>query len=92
MPDYKTDQDWLMSELEQKQQDVARREIEDAIAGINGELRSTIVKFMRMAKAELIDIHASECFARWKAGYRAQKPGAIKMLEMARQSKEPLDL
>jgi hypothetical protein len=89
MSDYKTDQDWLMGELELKQQDLERKEIDETIAGIDSGLRRAIVGFMRMARKELAEVHASECFARWEIGYRAQRPRAIQILDWARQAKDP---
>ena len=85
MSDYKTDQDWLMRELEDKQREIERGDLEDIVAGIDSTLRRTIVRVMRVARPELSHVHASECFARWKAGYLAQIPGAIRLLDTARQ-------
>lgn len=56
-----------------------------ALAGGNyltADLRSNIVQIMRGNNA-YADMSATDCFNKWKAGYKEQKPGAIKVLTMA---------
>ena len=82
MSDYKTEQDWLMSQIEVQQEQFENQKLTEVIDGIDGDLRSKIVKIMRMNKA-LAKISARECFERWKAGYMEQRTGALKILERA---------
>lgn len=46
------------------------------------DLRTNIVQIMRGNNA-YADMSASDCFVKWKSGYKEQKPGAIKVLTMA---------
>jgi len=90
MSDYRHEQDWFMDELEQSQRYVEKKEIEDTIAEIDRKMRSRIVKHMRlMAPKVFAEVHAKECFERWKAGYRLQKPAAVRILA---DLKEPIDI
>jgi hypothetical protein len=85
MADYRQEQDWLMDDLEASQHFFEQKEIEDTIAGIDRKMRSRIVKHMRLMAPKLFaKVPAKECFERWKAGYRLQKPAAIKILKDVR--------
>jgi hypothetical protein len=89
MSDYRQEQDCLIRELEESQHYLERKEIEDAIAGIDPKMRSRIVKHMRlMAPKVFAKVPAKECFERWKAGYRLQKPAALRILA----DLEPIDI
>lgn len=46
------------------------------------DLKTNIVQIMRGNNA-YADMSASDCFAKWKAGYKEQKAGAVKILTMA---------
>jgi len=90
MSDYRQEQDWLMRDIEDSQRYIERKEIEDTIAGIDQKMRSRIVKHMRlMAPRVFAKVPAKECFERWKAGYRLQKPAALRILA---DLKEPIDI
>lgn len=83
MSDYKTEQDWLMSQIEVQQNQFERRELTEVIDSIDRKLRSRIVAVMRMNKS-LARVSAKECFDRWKAGYLAIRPGAVTVLDRAK--------
>lgn len=85
MPDYKAEQDWLMRDLEQKQRDIDRMDLEEVIAGIDRMLRRNIVELVRNQTSDPVKRTDADCFARWEKAYRTQRPGAIKLLEKARQ-------
>ena len=90
MADYRQGQDWLMRDLQDSQHYIERKETEDIIAGIDRKMRSRIVKHMRlMAPKVFANIPAKDCFERWKAGYRLQKPAALRILA---DLKEPIDI
>jgi len=79
-----------MRDIEDSQRYIERKEIEDTIAGIDQKMRSRIVKHMRlMAPRVFAKVPAKECFERWKAGYRLQKPAALRILA---DLKEPIDI
>lgn len=79
-----------MDDLEASQRYVELKEIEDTIAGIDRKMRSRIVKHMRLMAPKLFaEVPAKECFERWKAGYRLQKPAAMRILA---DFKEPIDI
>jgi hypothetical protein len=83
MPDYKTEQDWLMSQIEVQQKQFERQELIEVVEGIDRKLRSKIVRLIRLHKG-LAKVSAKVCFDRWKAGYMTQKPGAVAVLEQAK--------
>jgi hypothetical protein len=51
---------------------------------LTSALKSTLLDLMRQ-KADFADLKAADVIARWLTGYRAQKPGAIAMLENAKR-------
>lgn len=56
-----------------------------ALAGgnyLSSDLKGKIVQVMRGNQA-FVDVSASDCFAKWKAGYMAKKPGAFNILTTA---------
>lgn len=55
------------------------------------DLRGKIVQIMR-GNNTYADMKATDCFDRWKTGYLAGKPGAIKVLTMAQDFGEFGDL
>lgn len=50
---------------------------------LTSDLRARIVQVMRGNK-DFVDVSASDCFKRWKAGFAAKKTGAVKILDMAK--------
>lgn len=50
---------------------------------LTSELKSKIVQVMKGNQA-FVDTSASDCFARWKAGFIAKKAGALKILDTAK--------
>ena len=75
-----------MDDLEASQHYAERKEIEDTIAGIDRKMRSRIVKHMRLMAPKLFaKVPPKACFERWKAGYRLQKPAAVKVLKDVQQ-------
>lgn len=47
------------------------------------DLKQKIVQVMR-GNAHYVENSASECFSKWKAGFAAKKPGALKILDLAK--------
>ena len=84
MSNYREEQEWFLRDLEEQQHYLENKDIEDTIAGIDRKLRGRIVKYMRTSKV-FARVSAKECFERWKAGYRAQKPSALKILKDLRE-------
>ncbi len=74
-----------MRELEQRQREIDRRDLEEVIAGIDGMLRKTIVGLTRNQTSDPVKRTDAECFARWKKAYRTHRSGAISLLDKARQ-------
>jgi hypothetical protein len=54
------------------------------------DLAKRIVNIMQ-GNVAFVDVSASDCLKRWKEGYKAQKPGAIKMLETAKAIGDEVD-
>jgi len=90
MPDYKTEQDWLMGEIEAQQKQIEQRELLETIAGIDRKLRSRIVWVIRSRhKVLAADLTAKACFERWKSAYMAQRTEAIVILDLAKEIWKP---
>jgi hypothetical protein len=90
MSDYRQEQDWLMRELEDSQHYLKRKETEDIITGIDRKMRSRIVKHMRVMYPKVFaTVLAKDCFERWKAGYRLQKPAAVELLAFLKELDRP---
>lgn len=67
---------------------------EVAFAGgnyVTSELRSRIVAFMRNQQ-QFAELSASDAWTRWLEGFKAKKPGAIKILEIVSADAEQYDL
>jgi len=82
MRDYKTDQDWLMEELEIRQKEFDLRELIDTVAAIDPNLRARIVIVMRTYKS-FSKLTEAKYFGERKTAYLAQKPEAIRVMENA---------
>lgn len=81
-----------MGDLEDQQRQYEKEELARtvALAQADRKLRKKIVWWMRQYKA-FAGLREKECFDRWSGSYMEQRPGALKVLEKAREFCEPPD-